>query len=174
MIDGKIIVKQSNIHGKGIFAREEIRKGEVVFLLEGKLHRGHEYDDEEPNLKAAQSWIQLDIDIWLESPRARYLNHSCNPNVAIVEQKTIALRNIEREEEVFYDYGTSEWDECPCRWTFACKCNSDNCRKVINGYKHLPEVVKERYKSLSIIPQHILQLEKLYSHELQRKNKTAI
>jgi len=71
-------------------------------------------------------------------------NHSCNPNSGLSGQITlIAIREIERDEEVCFDYAmsdSSDYDE------FECHCGQPNCRKKITGRDwKLPEL-QGRYR----------------------------
>ena len=42
----------------------------------------------------------------------------------------IASRDIAKDEEVTYDYSTSESEE---KWTMECKCGAHCCRKIVTG-----------------------------------------
>ena len=70
-----------------------------------------------------------------------YTNHSCNPNVVIRDQKFVALRSIEPDEPITFDYETTEWEMAE---PFQCDCGVASCRSEIRGYKHLDRSERER------------------------------
>ena len=61
--------------------------------------------------------------------KARYINHSCDPNceVDIVNNEIwiSSIKNIKKGEELSYDYGY-EFDSEDYK-DHSCKCGSDNC-----------------------------------------------
>jgi hypothetical protein len=63
-----------------------------------------------------------------------FTNHSCDPNVVIRDQKFIALRSIELDEAITFDYETTEWEMAE---PFECACGATSCRGIIRGYVHL-------------------------------------
>jgi hypothetical protein len=63
-----------------------------------------------------------------------YTNHSCNPNVVIRGLSYIALREIQPEESITFDYETTELEMAE---PFTCGCQSETCRGIIRGYVHL-------------------------------------
>jgi hypothetical protein len=67
-----------------------------------------------------------------------FVNHSCDPNAGIGwgDLTLIARKDIAANEEITYDYLTSDLDEADdC---FVCNCGSPNCRDVIRGFRNLP------------------------------------
>ena len=88
--------------------------------------------------------------------KARYINHSCDPNCEVdIENGKIwisSLRRIKKGEELSYDYGYSfdkeDYKDHPC------KCNSKNCIGYIISsddwekfIKHLKKQMKSLKKS---------------------------
>jgi hypothetical protein len=63
----------------------------------------------------------------------RYLNHSCNPNAAVVGLRLVALRAIERWEEVTFNYNTTEFEIASA---FRCECAACGGRDI-RGFRHL-------------------------------------
>ena len=66
-----------------------------------------------------------------------YTNHSCNPNVVIRGLSYIALREIQPEESITFDYETTELEMAE---PFACGCQSETCRGLIRGFRHLSKL----------------------------------
>lgn len=72
-----------------------------------------------------------------------YINHSCEPNVGMKgEDKFIAMRDIEREEELTIDYSMIDDNDMK----MECTCRSFNCRKVITGKDWMLKELQEKYK----------------------------
>lgn len=70
----------------------------------------------------------------------RYLNHSCRPNAAFQGRRLIALRDIAAEDEVTFDYNSTEYEIAAA---FACRCGSCDGR-LIRGFKHLSPAEQAR------------------------------
>ncbi len=127
--------------GKGVFALRRIEPGELVW----------DYFGEERWIKDIPRalWrycFQVDYDRYVVPEKGSagwFMNHSCDPNCVILGRtKVVALRRIEAEEEVTFDYSTDVgWEG----FSMACKCGAKSCRKTIRSYAHLPEDLKGRY-----------------------------
>jgi len=70
-----------------------------------------------------------------------FTNHSCDPNVVIRDQQFIALRSIEPDEPITFDYETTEWEMAE---PFQCACGAITCRGKIRGYTYLDSAERER------------------------------
>jgi hypothetical protein len=81
----------------------------------------------------------------VEPEELRYINHSCDPNVAFdVERRVVrALRPIQPGDEFFYFYPSTEWDMAE---PFICNCGTARCLKLIRGALHLPPDILEQYE----------------------------
>lgn len=105
-----IYVASSSVHGKGVFAARDIKKGEVLGRYETRKTKLTaeenpfvvEMYDDDGNL----SHHLLGINSW------KYINHSKNPNMDMIgdELTMVALRDIEEDEELTWYYG-DEFDE---------------------------------------------------------------
>ena len=95
--------------------------------------------------------------IMLDPEFLQYINHSCDPNVFFdtENKKVIALKNIEKGEELTFFYPSTEWS---MDQEFDCLCSSKNCLDKIQGAAHLPLDVLSQYK-LSEYIQKKLELE---------------
>jgi SET domain-containing protein len=68
---------------------------------------------------------------------ARFINHSCDPNCEAVEEDDRifieALRDIERGEELVYDYAYEREGRMRPEWKrlYACRCGAKKCRGMI-------------------------------------------
>ena len=150
----KVFVGPSKIHGYGIIAKTNIKKGEVVFIVKGKKVKWHV-----KNLKTSlhgPDWVGYGKDEWIDpSGFSEYLNHSSNPNCGIKGKVTVrAMRNIKKGDEITVDYSTIEGDKI---W-YMKDNNGNGNRKLIRGIQFLP--LKTYKKYLPYIP--LFQLEFLF------------
>ena len=70
----------------------------------------------------------------------QFLNHSCEPNAAILGRKLVAIRAIAAGEEVTFNYNCNEYDmDAP----FRCRCGA--CEGVlVRGYRYLSAAEREK------------------------------
>jgi hypothetical protein len=89
--------------------------------------------------------FQVDYDRYVlprKTSRARYINHSCEPNCVVSGRSVVAERMVEEGEELTFDYSTDiDWPD----FRMACMCGSLGCRKVVRAYRFLPRRLKLRY-----------------------------
>jgi SET domain-containing protein len=126
-------IKKSNIDNRGIYAAKNIKAGKIIIYYKGKIitkketERNPKYDNEKAiylfNLNS-----RYDLDGDFKNNTARLINHSCNPNCEVAGKGLklwiFALRDIEKGEELSYDYGFG-YDEN--YKDYICKCNAKNC-----------------------------------------------
>ena len=89
-------VKDSALHGKGLFAGEHISKGTIIGEVSGcKTQQESMHTlwlDEQQGF-----WVQCDF---------KYINHSRSPNVAYYDDlSVVALQTIKAGDELLHDYG---------------------------------------------------------------------
>ena len=139
-----IRVTNSKIHGRGVFAKKDIRKGTKIIEYVGEKITKAESDKREDNENGTIYTFELnskyDIDGDVSYNTAKYINHSCNPNCEtdIIRGKIwiIAMRDIKKGEELSYNYGYSfeDFEDHPCR------CGSKNCIGFIVDEDHWSKV----------------------------------
>ena len=81
--------------------------------------------------------VQIGRDKHTEVGKLSALNHSCDPNVILDTERLImvARRDIEKGEELFFFYPSTEWEmDAP----FICLCGASNCIHVVAGARFLP------------------------------------
>lgn len=130
---------------QGIFAVRPIRKGEILTFWAGDIYTRPEFM-KLPGLLRSRS-LQVEEDLFMvprvEEP-ADYFNHSCEPNAGLSGQLAlIALRDIDADEEVTFDYAMSDgsdYDE------FVCRCGRPQCRGRVTGDDWQSEVLQARYR----------------------------
>jgi len=136
-----ILVRDSSVHGRGVFATRRIEKGERVieYLGERVSHEeaDRRYESKEENDSHTFLFIvdsKTVIDAGVDGNDARFFNHSCDPNCeSVVEKRRVyieALRAIEPGEEMTYDYQIYKEAGDPenIDEVFACRCGFANCR----------------------------------------------
>tara|TARA_B110000483_G_scaffold105485_1_gene128725 strand:+ start:6516 stop:7007 length:492 start_codon:yes stop_codon:yes gene_type:complete len=135
-------IKKSNVHGTGIVATVNIKKntqiieyiGEKVTKKEGDKRSSERIKKFLNKKNSGSVYIfelnkKYDIDGSMLYNKARYINHSCNPNceVDIIKNKIwiSSIKKINKGEELNYDYGypfnEDDFND------HICKCGSDNC-----------------------------------------------
>ena len=126
-------VIKSNIHRTGLCAARNIKKGEKIIEYKGKkithkkAEEGTKYGHDITYLFTLNKKYVLDGDFKFNI--ARLINHSCNPNCEVLDQKKLvlwisAMRDIKKNEELTYDYGFSFDRDYK---SHVCKCGSKNC-----------------------------------------------
>ena len=134
--------KKSLLHGSGLFALSNIKKGEQVIEYigdkvtkkEGDKRADKQIKKAEKNKKNGMVYVfelnkKYDIDGGVARNYARFINHSCDPNceVDIVDNEIwiSSIKSIKKGDELSYDYGY-EFDKDDYK-DHTCKCGSKNC-----------------------------------------------
>lgn len=151
----KVYVKKSRL-GLAVFAKQDIKQGEKILEFEGSVAhpdittlQGPEYEAD-----CFQIAEKDDPKAYLNlTESGRSINHSCDPNSGVINNtELIALRDIDKNKEITYDYSTTMDEDY---WTMKCECNSKNCRKIIKDFKHLPKNIQQKYLELGIVQDFI-------------------
>lgn len=144
----KTEVRESKIHGRGLFATADIAKDEIVavkggHIVDGKTLRGKIT----PVLGPVD--IQIDDDLFI-TPTTReerelsmlYLNHSCDPNLGMRGEITfVATRDIHAGDELTHDWAMTDDDD----YSIECNCGTSNCRKILTGKDWQRPDLQKRY-----------------------------
>ncbi|PIN90698.1 SET domain-containing protein-lysine N-methyltransferase [Candidatus Pacearchaeota archaeon CG10_big_fil_rev_8_21_14_0_10_32_14] len=155
-----IIIKNSSIHSKGIYAKTDIPKNIKVIEYVGKKVSNklsdkvadRDLDRSKKNKKLGEVYLfelnkEFDIDGNYPYNTARYLNHSCNPNCKYKYDNgkiwIISIRIIKKGEELTFDYDfdLEDYEHYPCL------CGSKNCVGFIIGKKYrnkLQQLIQKR------------------------------
>jgi SET domain-containing protein len=136
-----IEVRNSSIHGYGVFALRKIRTGTRVieYLGERVSHKiaDARHENKDPNDNHTFLFTvdrRTVIDASVGGNEARYINHGCDPNC---ESATIngrvfitAIKTIQPGEELAYDYSIQRDadDEPGIDDVFGCRCGAEKCR----------------------------------------------
>ena len=144
----KTEVRESKIHGRGLFATADIAKNEIVAVKGGHIvDRKTLRENITPQLGPVE--IQIDDDLFIapvtgeeQEGSMLYSNHSCDPNIGMRGEITfVAMRDIRAGEELTHDWATTDDDG----YSVECKCGSSNCRKILTGKDWQRPNLQKRY-----------------------------
>ena len=147
-------VRNSKIHGRGVFAKRPIRKGIRIIEYTGPIVSSDEAEEigvQNENGHSHTMLFEIDKDRVIngnEGGDARYLNHGCDPNCETVQDGDRifieALRSIKQGEELCYDYHLQVPGKITdkVRKEYACFCGSPKCR----GTQIAPEILAKQAK----------------------------
>lgn len=123
-----VIVKDSKIHGKGVFAARDFKKGEMVIDWSAcSVQLTKEQVDKLPKSKKRYVSFLKGRQYVLFTFPGKCVNHSCDSNTKAQNGKDIAVRNIKKGEEITADYILERVPELDMR----CKCGSKNCKEIL-------------------------------------------
>jgi SET domain-containing protein len=142
----RFVVRNSPIHGRGVFAVKPIRKGTRIIEYKGDRISHEEADKRYAELHENSPHTMLftvDDEIVIDATRrgnsARWINHSCSPNCEIVDENRRifieAGRDIAAGEELTYDYNLQigEPHTAKAKRAHACFCGARRCRGTMLG-----------------------------------------
>jgi SET domain-containing protein len=134
-------VRQSKIHGRGVFAARRIRKGTRIIEYVGErvthAEADRRYEDRPADDNHTFLFIvdaRTVIDAGVDGNAARFINHSCDPNCETVTEKRRiyieAIKTIQPGVELSYDYQIQRepGDPPEVDEIFACRCGATDCR----------------------------------------------
>jgi hypothetical protein len=147
-----IEVRNSDVHGRGVFAAKKIPKGKriIEYLGDRVSHAAADkrYEDHDENDNHTFLFIvdkHTVIDAAVGGNDARFINHQCKGNCksVIVHRRVFidATRDIAVGEELGYDYeiGRDKDDPPNVDEIYACRCGSPKCRGTMLWPAKRPE-----------------------------------
>ena len=154
-LNPKLIAKDTKKYGFGVFAGENIKKGQVIYILNGervdcmdlvKRVNSDQENIDDPFQIGKRTYIDL-------NDTSRTFNHSCGPNAGIRKNSELfALIDIKNGEEITYDYSLTI---APTEWKMKCNCGAKNCRKVLGDILSVPEKRREEYSKSGAIQKYM-------------------
>lgn len=146
-------VRPSPKHGKGIFAKSRLNKGERLAIFGGDIMYIDEIHDLPANMQDYPMQIEERFIIGSraasEPEDTDFFNHSCDPNAGFKGQIfLVAMRDIQPDEEITFDYAmvVSESPDSSIVFEMDCSCGAANCRKRITEHDwRLPDL-RQRYR----------------------------
>jgi SET domain-containing protein len=115
MIVVKTKLDRSLISGIGLFADQDIMKGDLIWkitsisVLKISLDKYKELSQIEKDfiIQKDYYWLDDDGNYLIPIDDSRFVNHSNNPNIiSLDENSSVAFRNIKQNEELTIDYKT--------------------------------------------------------------------
>jgi SET domain-containing protein len=122
-------IRDSGIHGTGVFARRAIPNGERVIEYVGdRISKAESLARCEANNPYIFTLTETeDLDGNVDMNPARFINHSCSPNcdAELDEERIwiIARRDIREGEELTFNYGY----DLEFYKDYPCGCGSPDC-----------------------------------------------
>lgn len=144
-ISHKVELRDSYINKRGMYAKELIHKGEVVYIKGGHLLTKEELFSS----SVINSYLPISDTMFLgaktlleEQDVKLYNNHSCNPNCGLCGEITfVAIRDINVGEELTIDYAFIDNED----YQFVCNCGSPLCRGVVTGFDWKIKELQQKY-----------------------------
>lgn len=134
-------VRNSPVHGRGVFAVQPIKKGTRIIEYLGdrvshdaadKRYEDHDESDNHTFLFIVDKHTVIDAGVGGND--ARFINHQCEGNCeSVIENRRVfidATRDIAPGQELGYDYeiGREKDDPPNVDEIYACRCGSPKCR----------------------------------------------
>src|ERR1044071_5557111 len=145
-------VRNSPVHGRGVFAVKHIaKKARIIEYLGDRIshdaadkrYEDHDEDDNHTFLFIVDK--KAVIDAGVGGNDARFINHQCEGNCeSVIENRRVfieATRAIAPGEELGYDYeiGREKDDPPNVDEIYACRCGSPQCRGTMLWPPKKPE-----------------------------------
>jgi len=120
----RTFVRESPIHGLGLFADQPIRKGDAIWAFDDRLDRIIRVADLPAYPEHVIDYLEIyceyfpELDVLvLSGDNDRYTNHDDSPNTAVIlpnapEARVVAVRGIAPGEEITCDYAVIR----SCKW----------------------------------------------------------
>jgi SET domain-containing protein len=132
----KVVARRSKVHGKGLFAAQDLKAGERLIEYTGKRYeKGYlpeMGDDGITRYVLLSDGSGIDGSGW-----ASLANHGCTPNCELLEEDDpsgrprlwlFALKKIAKGEELVWDYRLEVKSKKEAFSDWACACGARNCR----------------------------------------------
>ncbi|MBF0443329.1 MAG: SET domain-containing protein [Oligoflexales bacterium] len=150
--DGKFYVSKSPKcapDGNGCFARCAIKPHEIICTFEGKIYTLRDMMQRISSslTRTVDDPLEIEAGLFMdiEAPFINF-NHSCEPN-AVLKNKCdlVAIRNIEPDEEITFDYSSAVPVDGLWIMSQKCMCGAERCRKTIGNITTIPKSQLDRY-----------------------------
>ncbi len=144
-----LYTKKSIIEGLGLFSTKKLIQGSLIAPFDGDFFSA-ENDEDLPEHERGFP-IQIDENLVQSClGLAGMSNHSCNPNAGLRQVNgfywIVARRDIEKHEEICWDYSMSQWMNNFVFYPFTyCFCRFEACRKHQLGAESLEQKIVQEY-----------------------------
>ena len=147
----KLEVRDTEKYGKGVFAKKNIKKNEVVCVFGGYIKRLIEEKKLPKEIQDEGVQISKDFSLGIISKKqfedSSYFNHSCDPNAGFKGQIfLVAMRNIKKYEQITFDYAMvlSKVKNVKL-YKIKCLCGSKKCRGYITDNDWKKTELQKKY-----------------------------
>lgn len=149
-------VRKSKKKGEGLFSLKKFEIGDCVADMTGPIVPGDQ---------SSSYSLQVGINefvYWPQKPENKntprwkedYCNHSCDPNCIVRRTNRKiwleAIRKIEIDDEISFNYNSTEFDLIESKSDFKCECGSSNCVGFVKGFKYLSQKEREKIKPIAL------------------------
>lgn len=146
-VSKKVQVKQAPGKGKGLFAIDTIKKGEIVSISGGVIISADEWEKFKGEHGDYAYFIEEEFLIAPLNPDDPSddwrMNHCCEANCGLKGQIVfVAMRDISEGEELLYDYAMTESDPS---YELNLSCKHETCRKKFTGNDWKNPVIQKKY-----------------------------
>lgn len=144
------ILKKARGKGKGLFAKQDIPRGTIVFFEcpKCRVTPKSEFQRLSPQQRERMlfhSYTVKNGSVVTPCGTSIYMNHSCDANILDTGRGfDIVVRDIKRGEEATYDYRTF-YDE---DWGFECRCGAPDCCGTFACRHPLPRGLRAKWDRL--------------------------
>ncbi|QQS38080.1 MAG: SET domain-containing protein-lysine N-methyltransferase [Ignavibacteriales bacterium] len=119
-LETNIYVKESSIHGTGLFTSVFIPEGSKIMFITGEVISEDECVRREEEGNVYIFWNEINYIDTSGTDKIKFINHDCDHNCDVTDGSEdhlvlIASKNISAGEELTIDYGYEEiYDYCNC------------------------------------------------------------
>jgi SET domain-containing protein len=119
-IEQDIHVRNSEIHGSGLFTSVSIKAGTPIMIIRGEVISGDECERREEEGNVYIFWNGDNYIDTSDTDKIKYINHDCDFNCLVEERDEytlllVAAKDIAAGEELTIDYGYEEiYESCRC------------------------------------------------------------
>lgn len=151
-VNPKLEVKKTKKSGEGVFAKKNIKKGEILAISGGYIFTSEECEKLPPEHQ--QYVYQVEKYFYIGPEKLSKIednykfNHSCEPNAGNRNPLSlVSMRNIKKGEEITFDYATAHYHVKGTKlWKMKCECGKDNCRKIVTENDWKIVKLQKKYK----------------------------
>ena len=151
-VSPKLEAKNTKKSGEGIFAKENVKKGEILAISGGYIFTSEECEKKPLELQQYVYQVEKYFYIGPKEPSQiedNYkFNHSCEPNAGVSGQLSlVSIKNIRKGEEVTFDYAMAHYHIKGTKpWKMKCECGKTACRKIMTEDDWKIPKLQKKYK----------------------------
>jgi len=148
------VMKGNSIAGYGIYASRDIHVNEIIFKGEGRSQRiitkrfveKNWNEDEKLHFRRYAYPVSEELFILWDDDPSEWApqNHSCDPNTAFDGLNVLALKSIQKGEELTLDYAQFLDENME---PFNCQCKASTCRGLVTGIPGNSLTIREKVRS---------------------------